>query len=202
MLVFRMGDDLNRLWVRRWDDPEAFAIRGTEGGGAPDVSHDGERVAFVQGNDLAVIDTATGERRKLTNDGSEDILNGKLDWVYQEEVYGRGRFKGFWWSPDGEHLAVMVPVGSTGDVRWLLWNRDESFVSDSFTPTPLFARSYAPFFDQFHQTVTPWSPDGSWLVYTGFDDTGEPAAFVLEAAVGAEPQRIASDAAVAFWSPL
>ena len=42
-------------------------------------------------------------------------MNGKLDWVYQEELYGRGNFKAFWWSPDGNRIAWLrtdeSPVG-------------------------------------------------------------------------------------------
>src|SRR5262245_53476464 len=72
-----------------------------------ELSPDGEHVAFVQANDLVVVDTASGARRELTQDGSTDVLNGKLDWVYQEEVYGRGDFKGFWWSPDSRFVAFL-----------------------------------------------------------------------------------------------
>ena len=46
-------------------------------------------------------------KRSLTSDGSRDILNGKLDWLYQEEIYGRGRFRGCWWSPDSASLAFL-----------------------------------------------------------------------------------------------
>jgi dipeptidyl-peptidase-4 len=35
------------------------------------------------------------------------VLYGRLDWVYQEEVYGRGRWNGAWWSPDSGHLAYL-----------------------------------------------------------------------------------------------
>jgi len=70
-------------------------------------SPDGQRVALVQANDLVLLDAATGTRRDVTSDGSADVFNGKLDWVYQEEVYGRGDFKSFWWSPDSRHLAFL-----------------------------------------------------------------------------------------------
>ena len=70
-------------------------------------SPDGALVAFVRGNDLHVVDVATHRERALTTDGSEELLNGKLDWVYQEEIYGRGRFRAYWWSPDSERLAYL-----------------------------------------------------------------------------------------------
>ena len=36
--------------------------------------------------------SAVRRERALTRDGDDKILNGRLDWVYQEEVYGRGNF--------------------------------------------------------------------------------------------------------------
>lgn len=69
-------------------------------------SPDGQRVAFVRDNDLYVVDL-TGRERRLTTDGTAKLLNGKLDWVYQEEVYGRGTWKAFWWSPDSARLAFL-----------------------------------------------------------------------------------------------
>ena len=65
-------------------------------------------MAFVRGGNLHVVEI--GRRpveRALTRDGSADVLNGILDWVYQEEIYGRGRFKGYWWSPDSRRLALL-----------------------------------------------------------------------------------------------
>jgi dipeptidyl-peptidase-4 len=44
---------------------------------------------------------------QLTSDASESIFEGELDWVYQEEVYGRYDFRGNWLSPDGRHITWM-----------------------------------------------------------------------------------------------
>lgn len=70
-------------------------------------SPDGRQAAFVRENDLYVVESATGAERRLTFDGSEDRLNGILDWVYQEELYGRGNFRGYWWSPDSASIAFL-----------------------------------------------------------------------------------------------
>ena len=70
-------------------------------------SPDGTMVAYVRGHNLFVTDVATQRERPITADGSDDVLNGKLDWVYQEEVYGRGRYRAFWWSPDSARLAFL-----------------------------------------------------------------------------------------------
>ncbi|HEX3108788.1 MAG TPA: DPP IV N-terminal domain-containing protein, partial [Thermoanaerobaculia bacterium] len=73
----------------------------------PAFSPDGKWVAFVRGNNLYTIDLATAHERQLTTDGGPTILNGNLDWVYEEEVYGRGTKRGFWWSPDSSRIAFL-----------------------------------------------------------------------------------------------
>src|SRR5436305_1567545 len=72
-----------------------------------DFSPDGRMVSFVRRNDLYVIDLATRRERRLTQTGSETTLNGRLDWVYEEEVYGRGHKRGYWWSPDSARIAFL-----------------------------------------------------------------------------------------------
>jgi dipeptidyl-peptidase 4 len=73
----------------------------------PTWSPDGNRIAFVRHNDLFVIDLATQRERQLTTDGGPDLLNGILDWVYDEEIYGRGSKRAYWWSPDSAHIAFL-----------------------------------------------------------------------------------------------
>jgi len=82
-------------------------------------SPDGALVAFVRANDLHVVDVASQRERPLTTDGGEDLLNGKLDWVYQEELYGRGNFRGYWWSPDSARIAFLQ-LGETAVPRYTL----------------------------------------------------------------------------------
>lgn len=72
-----------------------------------EFSPDGRMVSYARDNNLYVLDLATVRERALTNDGSAKILNGRLDWVYQEELYGRGNFKGYWWSPDSTRIAYL-----------------------------------------------------------------------------------------------
>ena len=72
-----------------------------------ELSPTGKHVAFIHKNNIWVADCESTEVRKLTNDNDSEVLNGKLDWVYQEEIYGRGKFKGYWWSPDGSMIAFL-----------------------------------------------------------------------------------------------
>ncbi len=64
-------------------------------------------LGFVRDNNIYVYDLATQRERRLTTDGSAKILNGRLDWVYQEELYGRGNFEAYWWSPDSTRLTYL-----------------------------------------------------------------------------------------------
>ncbi|MBK8149463.1 MAG: S9 family peptidase [Acidobacteria bacterium] len=72
-----------------------------------DFSPDGKMVSFVRGMNLYVVTLATGKSNQLTRDGDEKILNGYLDWVYEEELYGRGNKRGYWWSPDSTKIAFL-----------------------------------------------------------------------------------------------
>jgi dipeptidyl-peptidase-4 len=73
-----------------------------------EFSPDGKMISFVRGNNLYVEELGMQRReRALTSDGSEKILNGRLDWVYQEELYGRGNFGAYWWSPDSTTITFL-----------------------------------------------------------------------------------------------
>jgi dipeptidyl-peptidase-4 len=72
-----------------------------------DFSPDGKTVSFVRGNNLFVVAVAGGKARQLTSDGGADIFNGVLDWVYEEEVYGRGKRRGYWWNPSSTAIAFL-----------------------------------------------------------------------------------------------
>jgi dipeptidyl-peptidase-4 len=73
----------------------------------PAFSPDDGSVAFVSHNDLYVTPVVSPSVRRLTTDGSTDVLNGTLDWLYSEEIYGRGNYRAFWWSPDSSRLAFL-----------------------------------------------------------------------------------------------
>ena len=83
-------------------------------------SPDGRLISFVRNSDLYVHDLASGKETRLTTDGSENLLNGTLTWVYWEEVFGR-KDMGYWWSPDSKSIAYLhtdttgVPVSTFVD---------------------------------------------------------------------------------------
>lgn len=71
-------------------------------------SPDGKLVAFVSDSNLHVASVDGTFTRALTKGGDENHLMGRLDWVYQEEVYGRGTWGAYWWSPDSRSLAFLA----------------------------------------------------------------------------------------------
>lgn len=89
----------------------------------PTFSPDGTRLAYLKGNDLYTLEIATAKELRLTQGGSETLLNGRLDWVYDEEVYGRGSKKAFWWSPDSSRLAYLSSDVTKVPVHMLLDDR-------------------------------------------------------------------------------
>jgi dipeptidyl-peptidase-4 len=104
-VVCAIGDD---LYYYRFGTDAAQRVTNVPGEEElPSFSPDRARVAFVRGNNLFVADLVSGRERQLTSDGGPKILNGKLDWVYEEEIYGRGQRQAYWWSPDSTRLAFL-----------------------------------------------------------------------------------------------
>lgn len=100
-----------------------------------ELSPDGKSVAFVRANDLYVADVATGDLHRITQDGSATVLNGKLDWLYQEEIFGRGTWRSFWWSPDSSALAFLR-LDETGVPIYTLVDDVESPARVETSPYP------------------------------------------------------------------
>lgn len=65
-------------------------------------SPNGRKVAYVRENNLYVQNVGDLEITQLTDDGSDTIINGTSDWVYEEEFHLRD---GFRWSPNGKWIA-------------------------------------------------------------------------------------------------
>lgn len=68
-------------------------------------SPSGNKVAFVRNNNIYIKDLDDESEQQITNDGKfNHIINGKPDWVYEEEFEFN---KAYEWSPDGEKLAYI-----------------------------------------------------------------------------------------------
>jgi len=66
------------------------------------LSPDGTKVGFVRNHNIYVVDLKSGKETAITTDGTQNILNGEFDWVYEEEF---GLADAWRWSPDGREIA-------------------------------------------------------------------------------------------------
>ena len=98
----------NDLFLYRVNSDEVLRLTSSA---APEVgeefSPNGKLVSFIRDNNIYVFDIESKREWALTGDGHALLLNGRLDWVYQEEIYGRGNFKGYWWSPDSSRISYL-----------------------------------------------------------------------------------------------
>jgi dipeptidyl-peptidase-4 len=93
----------------------------------PRFSPDGAKLAFVRDADLVVVDLATGEEFRRTADGSDTVRNGKLSYVYEEEIFDRDA-RGYWWSPDSRSIAFLR--SDDGPVSTMVYKTFEAAVPD------------------------------------------------------------------------
>jgi dipeptidyl-peptidase-4 len=68
----------------------------------PTISPSGGLVAYVRDHNLFVFDIASRQETALTRDGGGAIKNGMAEFIAQEEM---DRANGYWWAPDGRHIA-------------------------------------------------------------------------------------------------
>jgi hemoglobin len=108
----------------------------------------------------------------------------------------------FQWSPDGERLLLLIPDedGETGAHRWIVWDGDVARpVGPAFVPSPSFLRDYVPFYGQFAQAMTPWSPDGGAFAFAG--RIGDRAGVWVQDLRVADPTFVLEGGSVVAWSP-
>ncbi|MEY4543666.1 MAG: hypothetical protein RL411_1743 [Bacteroidota bacterium] len=69
----------------------------------PTLSPDNKRIAYVKNNNVFIYDLLAAKETQITTDGEENkIINGAVDWVYEEEFT---MDNGMRWSPSGGFLA-------------------------------------------------------------------------------------------------
>lgn len=93
-------------------------------------SPDGNKIAYVQDNNLYSEDYNTGTIKALTTNGTVSMINGTFDWAYEEEFSCRD---GFRWSPDSKSIAYWQIDASTIKKFYMI-NTTDSIYSQ---PIPL-----------------------------------------------------------------
>jgi dipeptidyl-peptidase-4 len=98
-LLVPLAGDLYLVDAAHPDAPRRIASGDV---GDPKISPRGHYVSFVRGQNLVVVDLATGAERQLTQDGQGTVHNGEAEFIAQEEMDQR---TGYWWAPDDSAIA-------------------------------------------------------------------------------------------------
>jgi Tol biopolymer transport system component len=175
-------------------------------------SPNGQRVAYLVTDGLSagatghlVVADPTGKSKPVELKGSDVMA--------------------FFWSPDSKSLAYFTqdlaaasttpvatatvdpssPATATGTQGGLLLKLSvfdagsgQSHSVASFTPSERFLQ-VIPYFDQYDQSLTIWSPDSRNLVVSAYRGDGTPAIWVVEASGHLDPRFIATGW-MGFWS--
>ncbi len=85
-------------------------------------------------------------------------------------------------------------------LHWHIWERatNTSHLVASFVPTSSFL-SVVPYFDQYANSSTFWSPDSQSLVYTTRETASSGAVYIADATGKTSPRKI-GEGVLAFWS--
>lgn len=87
-------------------------------------SSDNENVAYVSKHNIYVENLNTGKITPLTTDGTDKIINGTFDWVYEEELTARD---GFRWNPDGKSIAFWRVDATETKFHFMINNTDSLY---------------------------------------------------------------------------
>lgn len=88
-------------------------------------SPDGKKVAYVSKHNIYIEDLSNNHLAKITDDGTDRMINGTFDWAYEEEF---GTQDGFRWSPDGSKIAYWK-LDARGTKNFLMINNTDSLYS-------------------------------------------------------------------------
>ena len=108
MTAFLIHHESDLLYYRLADASAFVLAEGRDAKVAAEFSPDGRLVCYIKDNNIHVVEVETRIDLALTKEGTNTTLAGRLDWVYQEELYGRDNFKGYWWSPDSTRIAFLL----------------------------------------------------------------------------------------------
>jgi Tol biopolymer transport system component len=170
-------------------------------------SHHSDMVAYVKGQQ-PIAAGVLGPLHVVDVETKEELFKEDQDVL------------AFFWAPNDRKLAYFIPGLSSASgsssgqsdsnsnaqqqqqllltLKMLDVETGESKELFTFQPTDQFA-SILPYFDQYHQSATIWSPDNNNLVLSFVASDGTPGIAVVAASGQLEP-RIIAQGFLAFWS--
>jgi len=98
-------DSMGQLWLYSLDNGTAVQLTSSNDESSdPKFSPTGDRISYVRKHNLYLRPVDGGPEGQLTKDGSDNLLNGEVDWVYEEELYSRSNY---FWSPNGKQIVFL-----------------------------------------------------------------------------------------------
>jgi Tol biopolymer transport system component len=147
--------------------------------------------------------------------GTPHIIDLK---TYETKLLTQRPVLSMYWSPDGRKLALLtVGLNESGpstkapglaaplpqDVRfsWWAYETDSEALNSLVTvnPSAEFLQTI-PYFDQYHLSMTIWSPDSRYLVVTSRQDDSEDGSVLVVDSAGQEDPRHIGEGKMAVWS--
>jgi len=174
---------------------QALVIRDRGGRARELLTFDGG-IEFVVSPDLRQIAYRVVDAAGLSGVSVVDIESGRVRSVTETPT------SLFLWSPDGRRLLLMTlePENGRPTHRWRVWSGGRAApIGPIFQPSPTFLTQYAPFYGQYDQTMTLWSPDGRSFAYPGL--IGDQAGIWVQGLDAQEPDFVLDGGAVVAWSP-
>lgn len=108
----------------------------------------------------------------------------------------------FFWSSDGSRLLYLTPDISEDEfaLRWNVWDGSSSLPFERFLPTTTFVQQYLPFFGQYANSLSFFSPDGGSFTFAGTIDGRGEGIWVQEVADGV-PAALVAPGEFSTWAP-
>jgi TolB protein len=157
-------------------------------------------VANTEGSLVAVQSTGDGQGpiTASTEDfpvvGTNEVVVIDVDAGRKETVH-EGLSIGFFWSPDG--VSLLVLTASERGILPLVWTDGEQTGFPGYSPSPSMVQDTFPFFPQYAQSVSFWSPDSRAFAYAG--EVDDEAGIWVQDLDSDTPVRV-SDGTWVAWS--
>lgn len=182
-------------YLTRWNDPSFTDIARVLG--AARFVGAGNSLAIVTGGDIETGGIQASAQVLPT------ITSGVLTVIDLEDVSFTSVTSDptpmFQWDPAGEQLLYITFIDDpTPALVWHVWEDGNVTDFEPFIPEPSWFGTVAPFFDQYAQSVSLWSPDGSAFAYPALVDGG--GRILMQHIDDTDPLDIAAGNWVA-WSP-
>jgi len=185
-------------------DGAALVVQSPEGPRREVVRVNGFTAFVVNsgGTRVAVQSIRTEEAIAFQNVEIETVPSNRLAVVDIEtgefEVVHEAPTLAFFWSPNGESLLIFAPASSGDGLIALVWTPDTGMTEyGTFIPSQPVARDLLPFFPQYAQSMSFWSPDSAAFAYPSVVD-GTSSIWVQQLDQ-TTPERVSQGSWVSWW---